>query len=56
MTILINRRQFLDDATGWLKSGKIKYIEDVSEGLGKAPYAFSRLMRGQNFGKTIIKL
>ena len=47
---------FLDEATDWLKSGKIKYIEDVSQGLGKAPYAFSRLMRGQNFGKTIIKL
>ncbi len=50
------QKAFLDAATKWMKTGKIKYIEDVSEGLGKAPYAFSRLMRGQNFGKTIIKL
>ena len=52
-----NRQQeFLDYAIPWLKEGKIKFREDVSEGLENAPYAFERLMSGRNFGKTIIKV
>ncbi len=40
----------------WIKEGKIKYKEDVVEGLENAPRAFIGLMRGENFGKLLIKV
>ena len=50
------KQEFLDFTIPLLDSGKIKYREDVSEGLEQAPHAFESLMKGQNFGKTIIKI
>lgn len=47
---------FLRDASGWLKSGQIKYKEDVVIGLENAPRAFIGLLRGENFGKLIVKV
>ena len=41
---------------GWIKDGRIKYKEDVVEGLEKAPRAFIGLMQGGNFGKLLIKV
>ena len=41
---------------GWVKEGKVKYREDVVEGLENAPRAFMGLMRGENFGKLIVKV
>jgi NADPH-dependent curcumin reductase CurA len=46
---------FLCDVSNWLKSGQIKYKEDVVVGLENAPHAFIGLLRGENFGKLIIK-
>jgi NADPH-dependent curcumin reductase CurA len=40
----------------WVREGKIKYREDVVEGLENAPKAFMRLMRGNNFGKLVVKV
>ena len=34
----------------------IKYREDVVEGLENAPGAFIGLMRGENFGKLLVKI
>jgi len=48
--------EFLDKATDWISSGKIKFVEDVTEGLADAPAAFCRLMAGGNFGKTLVKI
>jgi len=48
--------EMLDTFLPMVASGDLKYIEDVSEGIGAAPEAFARLMTGSNFGKTIIKL
>jgi NADPH-dependent curcumin reductase CurA len=45
---------FLRDVSGWLKQGKLKYREDVVEGLENAPKAFLGLFRGENFGKLIV--
>ena len=42
--------------TGWIKEGRIKYREDVVEGLENAPGAFIGLMRGENFGKLLVKI
>ena len=41
---------------GWIKEGRIKYKEDVVEGLVNAPRAFIGLMQGENFGKLLVKL
>jgi NADPH-dependent curcumin reductase CurA len=41
---------------GWIREGKFRYREDASEGLASAPAAFCRLMRGENFGKTLVKI
>ncbi|MBS0539154.1 MAG: NADP-dependent oxidoreductase [Proteobacteria bacterium] len=40
----------------WIKAGKIKYREDVVQGIDKAPRAFIGLLRGENFGKMLVKM
>jgi NADPH-dependent curcumin reductase CurA len=37
-------------------TGRIKYRETVTEGLENAPKAFVGLLRGENFGKQLVKL
>ena len=41
---------------GWIRDGRFRYREDVTEGLEHAPEAFCRLMRGENFGKTLVRV
>jgi NADPH-dependent curcumin reductase CurA len=48
--------EFLREATAWVKEGKLKYREDVVNGLENAPEAFIGLLRGKNFGKLLIKV
>jgi len=40
----------------WVRSGRLKYKEDIVEGIEKAPRAFIGLLRGENFGKLQVKL
>jgi len=47
---------FVTEVGGWLREGKIRYREDVVEGLAKAPEAFIGLLRGRNTGKMLVKL
>ncbi len=42
--------------TRWIDDGKIKYREDIVNGLENAPAAFAGLMEGRNFGKQIVQL
>jgi len=39
-----------------VRSGKIKYRESVTEGIENAPRAFIGLLKGENFGKQLVKL
>jgi len=39
-----------------LRSGELKYREDIIDGLDRAPEAFIGLLRGRNFGKLVVKL
>jgi NADPH-dependent curcumin reductase len=39
-----------------VRSGQLKYREDVVEGLDNAPEAFIGLLQGRNFGKLLVKL
>src|SRR5262245_5867171 len=48
--------QFLADMSGWLREGKVKYREDVTEGLENAPRELIGLLKGENFGKKIIRV
>jgi len=47
---------YISVASQWLKEGKINYIEDEVFGLENAPTQFCKLMRGENFGKTIVTI
>jgi NADPH-dependent curcumin reductase CurA len=40
----------------WVAEGKIRYREDVTEGLENAPRAFIGMLNGENRGKTLVKV
>lgn len=48
--------EFTEKVIGFLKQGKIIYIEDVVNGLEKAPAALIGLLHGKNIGKQVVKL
>ncbi len=48
--------EFAGQMQPWVKDGKIKYREDVIDGLENAPAAFAGLLKGENFGKRVVKL
>jgi len=47
---------FIRDMPQWIKDGRIKYREDIAEGLENAPQAFMGLLRGKNFGKQLVRI
>jgi NADPH-dependent curcumin reductase len=47
---------FLRDISQWISEGRIKYREDIIEGLENAPLAFIGMLEGKNFGKLLIKV
>ena len=47
---------FLRDAGEWVRSGRLKYREDIVDGLEKAPSAFLGLLQGKNFGKLLVRV
>ena len=49
-------REGLEDMAGWIADGRIKYREDVVEGIEYAPRALLKLFRSENFGKQLVKL
>jgi NADPH-dependent curcumin reductase CurA len=48
--------QFLADMSEWLREGRLKYKEDITDGLENAPRELIGLLRGKNFGKKIIRV
>ncbi len=47
---------FLRDVSQWVREGRIKYREDIVEGLDKAPAALIGLLKGKNFGKQLVRV
>jgi NADPH-dependent curcumin reductase len=47
---------FLRDVSGWLREGSIKYREHVVDGIEKAPRTLIGLLRGENFGKLLVRV
>jgi NADPH-dependent curcumin reductase CurA len=46
----------LPELIGWVAGGKIKYRESVAQGLENAPKAFIGLLKGENFGKQLVRI
>ena len=40
----------------WVGEGRIRYREDIVQGLENAPMAFAGLMEGRNFGKQLVQI
>ncbi|EMC1043420.1 NADP-dependent oxidoreductase [Serratia marcescens] len=48
--------EFLQQMSSWVEQGKIKFREDIVDGLEQAPQAFIGLLQGKNFGKLVIRV
>ncbi len=48
--------EFATQMEDWIASGRIKYREEVIDGLENAPEAFIGLLNGENFGKRVIRV
>lgn len=46
----------LADLLSWYKQGMLQTREDVTEGIETVPGAFIRMLKGENFGKQLVKL
>jgi len=46
----------LEQLATWLKQGKLKYREDVAQGIEAAPQAFIGMLQGKNQGKQLVRL
>jgi NADPH-dependent curcumin reductase CurA len=40
----------------WVAEGRIRYKEDVVDGIEHAPEAFLRMLRGENQGKQLVRV
>jgi NADPH-dependent curcumin reductase CurA len=47
---------FLRDMSQWVKEGRVKYREDVVDGLENAPATLIGLLKGKNFGKQLVRV
>ncbi|UYA58784.1 Putative oxidoreductase YncB [Pectobacterium sp. F1-1] len=48
--------EFWKDVAPWVAEGKIKYREEIVDGLENAPEAFIGLLQGRNFGKLVVRV
>lgn len=48
--------EFAKEMSAWIETGKIKYREEIIDGLENAPKAFIGLLKGENFGKRVIRV
>ena len=47
---------FLRDCSAWVREGRLKYREDIADGLAAAPAAFIGLLQGRNLGKQLVRV
>ena len=48
--------EFQQQMGRWVQEGKIKYREQLIDGLEQAPQALIGLLKGENFGKVVIRV
>jgi NADPH-dependent curcumin reductase len=46
----------MGEVGAWIRDGRIRYREDIREGLENAPAAFIGLLEGENFGKLLVRV
>lgn len=46
----------LTQLAAWLRDGKLKYREEIAEGIENAPRAFIGMLQGQNTGKQLVRV
>jgi NADPH-dependent curcumin reductase CurA len=49
-------KEFFINMQEWMRTGRLKYREDVVRGIENAPAAFLGLLAGRNFGKLLIQV
>ena len=47
---------FAKDMSEWLRAGRVRYREELIEGIENAPRAFIGLLAGENFGKLVVRV
>jgi len=47
---------FLEEMSAWVRDGQVVYREDVTEGLDNVVEAFTGMLAGRNFGKTLVRV
>jgi NADPH-dependent curcumin reductase CurA len=47
---------FLREVGAGIAGGRIRYREDIVDGLERAPEAFIGMLEGRNFGKLIVRV
>src|SRR5215469_12697397 len=47
---------FLETVSEGIKSGAVRYREDITDGFENAPATFLGMLEGKNFGKTLIRV
>lgn len=48
--------EFMQQMSPWVQAGKIKFREDIVDGLEQAPQAFIGMLTGGNFGKLVVRV
>jgi hypothetical protein len=48
--------EFLRECGEWVRTGRLKYREDIVDGLERSPEAFIGLLSGRNLGKLIVRV
>jgi NADPH-dependent curcumin reductase CurA len=48
--------EFFTQMSAWLKQAKVKFREDIVDGLENAPQAFIGLLADKRFGKLVIRV
>lgn len=46
----------IERLAAWVRSGRLRYREDISDGIAHCPGAIAELYRGENTGKKLIRL
>ena len=50
------RDQFVEQVSGWIRAGTLKYRETILDGIERVPDAFIDMLRGNNTGKMLVRL
>ncbi|MEQ1890431.1 MAG: NADP-dependent oxidoreductase [Alphaproteobacteria bacterium] len=48
--------EFHSQVSGWLREGRVRHREDITQGLENTVRAFQGLLEGRNFGKQLVQI